>query len=207
MAPSLGPCKFCGTEAAKYKCPTCSAPYCGLACYKPHKNKHDEEKEAQPLTAADPGASMGQSSASDVTTNISMDTSLSSATSAPQPATEAKKTGFDDLLAQAPLIAAMQNNVALKSRLLEIYNCTQKMAFEAENARLIQQNAQFNRRGGRGRGNRRHFHRQPMEWTVERGMNRGLRKIQAMRKGGKDENVDIEEWSRMVLSILEGDES
>ncbi|KAF3910717.1 hypothetical protein ABW21_db0208565 [Orbilia brochopaga] len=205
MAPSLGPCKFCGTEAAKYKCPTCSAPYCGLACYKPHKSKHDEEKEA-PTAAADASSvSIGQSSTSEVTVDTSMGT-VSSATSATQPAPESKKTGFDELLAQAPLIAAMQNNVNLKTRLLEIHSCTQKFAFEAENARLIAQNAQFNRRG-RGRGNRRHFHRQPMDWTVERGMNRGLRKIQAMRKGGKDENVDIEEWSRMVLSILEGDES
>ncbi|KAK6359376.1 hypothetical protein TWF696_000536 [Orbilia brochopaga] len=205
MAPSLGPCKFCGTEAAKYKCPTCSAPYCGLACYKPHKNKHDEAKEAPPVAAADStSVSIGQSSTSDATADTSM-TTVSSAVPA-QPAPDSKKTNFDDLLTQAPLIAAMQNNVNLKTRLLEIYNCTQKIAFEAENARLIAQNAQFNRRG-RGRGNRRHFHRQPMDWTVERGMNRGLRKIQAMRKGGKDENVDIEEWSRMVLSILEGDES
>ncbi|EWC47570.1 hypothetical protein DRE_03190 [Drechslerella stenobrocha 248] len=204
MAPSLGPCKFCEKEQAKYKCPTCSAPYCGLACYKPHKNKHDEEKEAQPAsTTVEPP--LPPAGGDDVPVDTPMD-AASSVNSAQQPAPESQKTNLDALLAYAPLVAGMQNNPSLNTRLLEIYNCTQKLAFEAENARLVAQNSQFNRRG-RGRGNRRHFHRQPMEWTVERGMNRGLRKIQAMRRGGKDENVDIEEWSRTVLSILEGDES
>ncbi|KAF3911508.1 hypothetical protein ABW20_dc0107495 [Dactylellina cionopaga] len=197
MAPSLGICKFCEKEQAKYKCPNCSAPYCGLTCYKPHKAKHDEEKDTQQAT----GEAASSIPNPDIPVDTSMDT-LSSTTSAPQPAPESKKSDLEALLASVPLVQAMQNNANLKARLVEIYNSTQKAAFEAENSRLIAQNAQFSRRG-RGRGNRRNFHRQPLDWTVERGMNRGLRKIQAMRKGGKDENVDIEEWSQLVLSILE----
>ncbi|EPS44956.1 hypothetical protein H072_1038 [Dactylellina haptotyla CBS 200.50] len=203
MAPSLGICKFCEKEQAKYKCPICSAPYCSLACYKPHKTKHDEDKDAQGSTGEALSSTAPEQSVSDVPVDISLDTS-SSTISAPQIAPETKKTDFDALLGAGPLVHAMQNNAALNTRLLEIYNCTQKAAFEAENARLVAQNSQFNRRG-RSRGGRRNFHRQPLDWTVERGMNRGLRKIQAMRKGGKDENVDIEEWSRAVLSILEGE--
>ncbi|KAF3914275.1 hypothetical protein AA313_de0209557 [Arthrobotrys entomopaga] len=205
MAPSLGICKFCEKEQAKYKCPNCSAPYCSLACYKPHKTKHDEEKEAQGPSAGEVSSSTApEKSSGDIPADISME-APSSTTSAPQPAPESKKTDFEALVNAGPLVNAMQNNANLKSRLLEIYNCTQKAAFEAENARLVAQNAQFNRRGRGGRGGRRNFQRQPLDWTVERGMNRGLRKIQAMRKGGKDENVDIEEWSRAVLSILEGE--
>ncbi|KAF3933428.1 hypothetical protein ABW19_dt0209826 [Dactylella cylindrospora] len=200
MAPSFGICKFCEKEQAKYKCPTCSTPYCSLACYKPHKTKHDEEKDSQP--APGPIATSEPPSSNDAQ-ETSMD-AASSAHSAPEPVTERKKDDFDALLKSEPLVSAIQNNANLKTRLLDIYNCTQKLAFEAENARLIAQNAQFNRQRGRGRGGRHHFHRKPMDWTIERGMNRGLRKIQAMRKGGKDENVDIEEWSQAVLSILEG---
>ncbi|KAK6500815.1 hypothetical protein TWF506_003578 [Arthrobotrys conoides] len=215
MAPSLGICKFCEKEQAKYKCPTCAAPYCGLVCYKPHKVKHDEEKESQSTTAAEVpsvAAAPEQSLNSDSqVVDTSMDISTTSApTSVPQPSSSdtpqkpPSASDFDSLLANGPLIHAMRNNQNLKARLLDIYNSTQKAAFEAENARLVAQNAQFPRRG-RGRGGRRGFFRQPQDWTVERGMNRGLRKIQAMRKGGKDENVDIEEWSRAVLLILEGD--
>ncbi|KAF3177146.1 hypothetical protein TWF173_006612 [Orbilia oligospora] len=214
MAPSLGICKFCEKEQAKYKCPNCAAPYCGLVCYKPHKAKHDEEKESQSTAAAEASsvAAPEQSSNSDSqVVDTSMDMSTTSApTSVPQlsssdtPQKSSSASDFDSLLANGPLIHAMRNNQNLKARLLDIYNSTQKAAFEAENARLVAQNAQFSRRG-RGRGGRRGFFRQPQDWTVERGMNRGLRKIQAMRKGGKDENVDIEEWSRAVLSILEGD--
>ncbi|RVD82287.1 uncharacterized protein DFL_006717 [Arthrobotrys flagrans] len=220
MAPSLGICKFCEKEQAKYKCSNCAAPYCGLVCYKPHKAKHDEEKESQPTTAVDvpsvastaATATPEQSSNSDSrVVDTSMDASTASApTSVPQPSSSevlpksSSASDFDALLANRPLIHAMRNNQNLRARLLDIYNSTQKAAFEAENARLVAQNAQYSRRG-RGRGGRRNFFRQPQDWTVERGMNRGLRKIQAMRKGGKDENVDIEEWSRAVLSILEGD--
>ncbi|KAK6360277.1 hypothetical protein TWF730_006425 [Orbilia blumenaviensis] len=223
MAPSLGICKFCEKEQAKYKCPNCAAPYCGLACYKPHKAKHDEEKEllstttvtaadVQSVTVAAPDVSLSNDSFM-VDTSLSMDTSTTTAasTSVPQPlpsSSEVPAKSSSDLgalLANVPLVHAMQNNQNLKARLLDIYNCTQKAAFEAENARLIAQNAQFSRRGRGGRGGRRNFFRQPQDWTVERGMNRGLRKIQAMRKGGKDENVDIEEWSRAVLSILDAE--
>ncbi|KAK6528355.1 hypothetical protein TWF281_009598 [Arthrobotrys megalospora] len=212
MAPSLGICKFCEKEQAKYKCPNCAAPYCGLVCYKPHKAKHDEEKESQSTTADVPSAAAATEQSSNTgdsqVLDTSMDISTTSAatTSVPQPPSGAPKStsDLDALLVNVPLVHAMQNNQNLKARLLDIYNCTQKAAFEAENARLVAQNAQFTRRG-RGRGGRRNFFRQPQDWTVERGMNRGLRKIQAMRKGGKDENVDIEEWSRAVLSILEGD--
>ncbi|KAK6345543.1 hypothetical protein TWF718_007455 [Orbilia javanica] len=217
MAPSLGICKFCEKEQAKYKCPNCAAPYCGLVCYKPHKAKHDEEKESQSTVAdvssvAAAAAAPEQSSNSDSqVADASMDTSTTSApTSIPQssssevPPKQPSAPDFGALLANGPLVHAMRNNQGLRTRLLDIYNSTQKAAFEAENARLIAQNTQFARRG-RGRGGRRGYFRQPQDWTVERGMNRGLRKIQAMRKGGKDENVDIEEWSRAVLSILEGD--
>ncbi|KAK6504761.1 hypothetical protein TWF481_006700 [Arthrobotrys musiformis] len=215
MAPSLGICKFCEKEQAKYKCPNCAAPYCGLVCYKPHKAKHDEEKGSQSSTAADApaaaAASEQLSSSDPQVAENSMEASADSAiTSIPQPPSSeappkpSSASDFDALLANVPLVHAMRNNQNLKTRLLDIYNSTQKAAFEAENARLVAQNAQFSRRG-RGRGGRRNFFRPPQDWTAERGMNRGLRKIQAMRKGGKDENVDIEEWSRAVLSILEGD--
>lgn len=30
-------CDVCSSAAAKYKCPRCRVPYCGVACYKEHK--------------------------------------------------------------------------------------------------------------------------------------------------------------------------
>lgn len=32
----IGSCSHCNTDA-KYKCPTCTAPYCSVNCYKKHK--------------------------------------------------------------------------------------------------------------------------------------------------------------------------
>ena len=31
------PCVVCARAASAYKCPTCRAPYCSVACYKSHK--------------------------------------------------------------------------------------------------------------------------------------------------------------------------
>ena len=33
-----GVCRVCEANAAKYKCPSCRAPYCSVACYKNHQS-------------------------------------------------------------------------------------------------------------------------------------------------------------------------
>ncbi|KAF2197920.1 hypothetical protein GQ43DRAFT_451360 [Delitschia confertaspora ATCC 74209] len=38
---SITLCGVCKTEPKKYKCPTCSTPYCSLACFKTHKVVHE----------------------------------------------------------------------------------------------------------------------------------------------------------------------
>ncbi|XP_021907346.1 zinc finger HIT domain-containing protein 3 [Carica papaya] len=35
--PALRLCQICTQTASKYKCPSCLAPYCSLACFKKHK--------------------------------------------------------------------------------------------------------------------------------------------------------------------------
>ncbi|EGZ13279.1 hypothetical protein PHYSODRAFT_354965 [Phytophthora sojae] len=49
-------CAVCETAEAKYKCPTCRAPYCSLVCCKKHKETPCEpapapEKPQEPPTA------------------------------------------------------------------------------------------------------------------------------------------------------------
>ncbi|KAF2256785.1 hypothetical protein BU26DRAFT_527061 [Trematosphaeria pertusa] len=35
-------CSVCNSEPKKYKCPTCSVPYCSISCFKEHKSTHPE---------------------------------------------------------------------------------------------------------------------------------------------------------------------
>ncbi|XP_044501373.1 zinc finger HIT domain-containing protein 3 isoform X2 [Mangifera indica] len=37
MGPLPRKCQVCNEAQSKYKCPTCLAPYCSLACFKKHK--------------------------------------------------------------------------------------------------------------------------------------------------------------------------
>ena len=41
-------CAICETAEAKYKCPTCRAPYCSLVCCKKHK-----ETPCEPVSASE----------------------------------------------------------------------------------------------------------------------------------------------------------
>jgi len=58
-------------------------------------------------------------------------------------------------------------------------------------------------RGGRQGGGGGGFNKRPIDWTVERGMNRGLKRIKDLRKGGRQENADFEEFALEVMRILE----
>ncbi|KAJ1511257.1 hypothetical protein HMI54_012384 [Coelomomyces lativittatus] len=40
-------CKVCNQQKAKYKCPTCSIPYCSLACNKSHKASETCKKQIE----------------------------------------------------------------------------------------------------------------------------------------------------------------
>ncbi|KAF2272815.1 uncharacterized protein EI97DRAFT_196924 [Westerdykella ornata] len=49
-------CRVCNAQPRKYKCPTCSLPYCSLACFKLHKEKHLGEDAASSNTTHTPTA-------------------------------------------------------------------------------------------------------------------------------------------------------
>ncbi|KAI7875021.1 hypothetical protein K492DRAFT_168545 [Lichtheimia hyalospora FSU 10163] len=38
-------CQICQIEPSKYKCPTCTTPYCSIACFKQHKKETHERRQ------------------------------------------------------------------------------------------------------------------------------------------------------------------
>ncbi|GJP52320.1 hypothetical protein CLOM_g11445 [Closterium sp. NIES-68] len=50
------PCAVCRSQAAKYKCPTCLAPYCSVACCRTHKETPCQPREQPATAAAEAGA-------------------------------------------------------------------------------------------------------------------------------------------------------
>lgn len=82
-----------------------------------------------------------------------------------------------------------------------------KSTFDEQNARTSEMSSRVYH-GQRGRGRGRGWGRggggppRTVDWTIEKGTERSLRKLKGMRKGGREEDEEVEEFSQAVLDIL-----
>ncbi|KAL7272186.1 hypothetical protein RUND412_005013 [Rhizina undulata] len=171
-------CGICNDNPSKYKCPTCTLPYCSLTCYKPHKATHTTT--TTPSLPPPATAEQAQPPA---------DSTAESTTESPE----------EDLL--APLLANTQiqaflRSASLRRHLLSVHNATLEPPADSRRG-----GGKFRGRG-RGRGGR-NFVEKP--WTAERGERRGLGKLRWLREGGGGANAEVEEFVRAVVGIVDGE--
>jgi len=111
---------------------------------------------------------------------------------------------FSLLLKNEALITALRKHEKLKNDLLSINSVGLKTTFDKQNARISEMsNRRYQGQRGRGRGRGRGGGPpRTVDWTIERGTERSLRKLKGMRKGGREEDDEVEEFSQAVLDIL-----
>ncbi|GME48762.1 hypothetical protein GTA08_BOTSDO00506 [Neofusicoccum parvum] len=146
-------CGVCSEQPPKYKCPSCAIRYCSLACFKTHKPIHDNP--AAETSAPD---SPSQSASSAPTASHDGPTTAPAApATAPQPPQQHAPADLQRLLTDPALLALLQKNPALRTRLHAIYTSTLEPSPEAWAAQQNAAAAHHRGRGGfrgRGRGGR-----------------------------------------------------
>ncbi|KAF8539289.1 hypothetical protein BDD12DRAFT_882677 [Trichophaea hybrida] len=186
-------CSLCDSNPSKYKCPTCSTPYCSVACYKPHKLAHTLEPPPPPPPPPP--------------------------VETPAPAKPPHK--FACLL-ENPEIAAMLQSCSLQHHLTNIYAASMRPSDEEMERRQRNSQRQWERRKGkgregRGRGGRGRGGRggggggsgsgggtaPTVTWSQEKADETALARLKRLRMGGREENVEVEEFVRRVVDLLD----
>ncbi|KAF2005107.1 hypothetical protein P154DRAFT_542799 [Amniculicola lignicola CBS 123094] len=190
-------CGVCNTTPKKYKCPTCSLPYCSLPCFKLHKPTH-------PFSAPSPAPSQPQIEIPQPPPPT------------PLPKYLKKKIDFSTLATSPKFQEMLKAHPALLVALQKVYAAT--IEPEPEDARSRARGARgrgrgrgrgFGQRGG-GRGYGSHggdTHAEP-RWTERKGDADGMRLLRKFREGdcAGDEEAAMREFG-MLLEELYGEKA
>ncbi|KAF2190892.1 hypothetical protein K469DRAFT_657602 [Zopfia rhizophila CBS 207.26] len=203
MATTL--CGICNAEPKKYKCPTCSIPYCSLTCFKSHKPTHSRSTNLNPSIAT-----------------LESPPTLSTPIEPPPNATNLpfvkahKKLDFTSLPEDTRLQELLKTHPTLLPALQRIYAAT--LEPDPEDANEQKRSGFGHVRGGRGR--RSHFSRgrgdrgrgrfggergrgnedRGGKWTEKKGEADALKLLKGFRDGklGSAEEVAVGEFVRLV---------
>ncbi|KAF1832121.1 hypothetical protein BDW02DRAFT_455394, partial [Decorospora gaudefroyi] len=185
-------CGVCNTAPKKYKCPTCSLPYCSLSCFKTHKATHPETNTpAAPNPPAEP---------------ILLNPQLPP----PPPRYLKGKTDFSVLATNPDFQALLKTHPTLLSSLQRVYAKTIQPDPEEETRRRRLERNAFRGRGSRGRGRGRGRggnwggEQREHKWTPKKGDQDAMAVLKEMRDGSErgEEKDGMAEFVRLVESIF-----
>ncbi|OAK98379.1 hypothetical protein IQ06DRAFT_379221 [Phaeosphaeriaceae sp. SRC1lsM3a] len=179
-------CGVCNAEPKKYKCPTCSLPYCSITCFKLHKSTHPESSTT-PSTA--------QKTPSDQTI-----LPQPAQPPAPLPRYLKNKTDFSLVATHPQFTALLKTHPALLPTLQRVYAAT--IEPDPEDRRSMR--GGFRGRGTRGRGRGRGrggFEEREGRWTQKKGDTDGLGLLKGVREGKMGEKE--KEGMRAFVELLE----
>ncbi|KAF2866172.1 hypothetical protein BDV95DRAFT_505772 [Massariosphaeria phaeospora] len=185
-------CGVCNSEPKKYKCPTCSVPYCSIACFKEHKITHPVSDSNPPTPA--PPLELPQPPAPE-----------------PPPRYLRKKIDFSTLATSPRFRNLLEANPAALPLLQRIYAATiepepdDNPAWRSGNYRGGRGGRGGGYRGrGRGRGGRWGGGSQPSRWTQKKGDADAMRMLKGLREGrsGDTEQDIISEFVALVEDMF-----
>ncbi|PSN61217.1 hypothetical protein BS50DRAFT_461228, partial [Corynespora cassiicola Philippines] len=167
-------CGVCNTEPKKYKCPTCSLPYCSIACFKEHKPIHAND-EPRPSTSAPAPPEIPQPPPPK-----------------PPPKYLRKKTDFS-LVAKNPRYQELiKAHPTLLASLQRIFAAT--IEPDPDDQRRSRRGGRGGRYRGRGRGGREE------RWTPKKGDADAMKLLKGVREGAgtSEEQEAVAEFVRLV---------
>ncbi|KAF2689691.1 hypothetical protein K458DRAFT_427806 [Lentithecium fluviatile CBS 122367] len=186
MADTL--CGICHAQPKKYRCPTCSMPYCSMPCFKEHKATHSDSAPTPPTAAPEhdlPNPPPPK----------------------PLPRYLRSKIDFAQLATDPKYLDLLKRHPALLPTLQRIYSATIEPDPDQERRRRVIQGWRGRWRGSRGRGGGRGgrgFRDEESRWTQKKGDADAMRGLKRVREceNGSEEKEGLAEFVRLVEEIF-----